>query len=199
MPTDKSLGEFYRKAQVIFDQLPPETRFRFEDGKVIGRNRDFLLSLTESLVKGFYDTLFAHPTTRAIFQEGERPQREKTLQHWWRRTVEGPFNAQYFAWQTLVGLVHVKRRVTNAMMAAMWGFVVGYVAQEAERSLRAEEARALERAFQRIATTVTALIGEGYMQNLLEALSRATGKSVEELVELAVREAEHHLDLLRSS
>jgi len=178
---------------------PPETRFRFEDGKVIGRNRDFLLSLTESLVKGFYDTFFAHPTTRAIFQEGERPQREKTLQHWWRRTVEGPFNAQYFAWQTLVGLVHVKRRVTNAMMAAMWGFVVGYVAQEAERSLRAEEARALERAFQRLATTVTALIGEGYMQNLLEALSRATGKSVEELVELAVREAEHHLDLLRSS
>ncbi len=199
MPTDQSLGQFDRKAQIIFDQLPPETRFRFEDGKVIGRNRDFLLSLTEGLVKGFYDTLFAHPITRSIFQEGERPQREKTLQNWWKRTVEGPFNAQYFAWQTLVGLVHVKRRVTNAMMTAMWGFVTRYVAQEAERSLRAEEARALERAFQRLATTVTALIGEGYIQSHLEAFSQATGKSVEELLELAVREAEHHLDLLRSS
>lgn len=199
MPTDKSLGEFYQKAQVIFDQLPPETRFRFEDGKVIGRNRDFLLSLTEGLVKGFYDTLFAHPATRSVFREGERPIREEALRQWWKRTVEGPFNAQYFAWQTLVGLVHMRRRVTNAMMAAMWGFVARYVAEEAKRSLPPEEALALERAFGRLASTVTALIGEGYVQSHLEALSRATGKSVEELVELAVREAERHLDLLRSA
>lgn len=46
---------------------------------------------------------------------------------------------------------------------------------------------------------MTALIGEGYAQSFLEALSRATGKSVEELLKLAVQEAERYLDLLRSS
>lgn len=42
----------------------------------------------DQVVQGFYDTLFAHPPTRAIFREGERPAREKTLRDWYLRTVE---------------------------------------------------------------------------------------------------------------
>ncbi len=93
-------------------------------------------------MRGFYDTLFAHPPTRAVFREGERPLREKTLRDWYLRTVAGPFNGQYFAWQALVGLVHVRRGVTNAMMASMWNWLTEQVAQRAHEALPPEEARA---------------------------------------------------------
>jgi hypothetical protein len=142
--TEKNLARFYAIAQEIWSQLPPQARFRpVEDGKILARHRTFLEGLTEGLVQGFYDTLFAHPPTRAVFREGERPLREKTLRDWYLRTLAGPFNGQYFAWQALVGLVHLRRGVTNAMMTSMWNWLTEEVARKAREALPPEEARAL--------------------------------------------------------
>jgi len=67
--TEKNLA--HGIAQEIWAQLPPQARFRpVEDGKVLARHRPLLESFTEDLVRGFYDTLFAHPPTRAVFREG---------------------------------------------------------------------------------------------------------------------------------
>lgn len=170
--TEKNLARFYQIAQEIWNQLPPKARFHpVEDGKVLARHRDLMASWTEELVQGFYDTLFGHPATRKIFREGERPAREKTLRDWYLRTIRGPFNGQYFAWQALVGLVHVRRGVTNAMMAAMWSWVTEKVSEKARAHLPPEEARALEDAWRRLAFTATALIAEEYLQGYLEALA----------------------------
>lgn len=170
--TDKNLARFYQVAQEVWSQLPPQARFRpLEDGKVLARHAALMEGWTEELVQGFYDTLFAHPATRAVFREGERPAREKTLRDWYLRTLRGPFNGQYFAWQALVGLVHLRRGVTNAMMAAMWGWVTDVVAQKARESLPPEEARALEGAWRRLAFTIMALIAEEYLEAYLEALA----------------------------
>jgi hypothetical protein len=78
---------FLEVARAAIGQMPPETRFRPEDAQAIARHRALLLSWTEELVQKFYDTLFAHPPTRAVFREGERPEREETLRNWWRKTV----------------------------------------------------------------------------------------------------------------
>ncbi|WP_018112451.1 protoglobin domain-containing protein [Thermus igniterrae] len=170
--TGRNLARFYQVAQEIWSQLPPAARFRpVEDGKVLARHAPLMETWTEELVQGFYDTLFGHPATRAVFREGERPAREKTLRDWYLRTLRGPFNGQYFAWQALVGLVHLRRGVTNAMMAAMWNWVTGVVAGKARESLPLEEARALEDAFRRLAFTVMALIAEEYLEAYLEALA----------------------------
>ena len=192
--TDKNLARFYTIAQEIWSQLPPQARFRpVEDGKILARHRAFLEGLTEGLVQGFYDTLFAHPPTRAVFREGERPLREKTLRDWYLRTLAGPFNGQYFAWQALVGLVHVRRGVTNAMMTSMWNWLTEEVARKAQEALPPEEARALEGAFRRLAFSVAALISEEYLDAYLEALAEAFGKEPKEFRRLAQGEAEHLL------
>jgi len=192
--TDKNLARFYAIAQEIWSQLPPQARFRpVEDGKVLARHRAFLEGLTEDLVQGFYDTLFAHPPTRAVFREGERPLREKTLRDWYLRTVAGPFNGQYFAWQALVGLVHVRRGVTNAMMTSMWNWLTEQVAQRAYEALPLEEARVLEGAWRRLAFTVAALISEEYLDAYLEALAEALGKEPQAFRHLAQQEAERLL------
>mgnify|MGYP005840745555 FL=1 len=198
--TDKSLGRFYALAQEFWSQLPPSARFRpLEDAKTFARHKEAMRSWVDAVVQGFYDTLFAHPATRAIFREGERPAREKTLRDWYLRTVEGPFNGQYFAWQTLVGLVHVRRGVTNAMMAAMWNWVVDTVSRLARQTLPQGEAEALADAWRRLGFTVMALISESYLHAYLEALAQAEGVEVGMFLQRAQEEAARMLRNLSPS
>lgn len=198
--TDKSLGRFYALAQEFWSQLPPQARFRpLEDAKTFARHKEAMRSWVDAVVQGFYNTLFAHPATRAIFREGERPAREKTLRDWYLRTVEGPFNGQYFAWQTLVGLVHVRRGVTNAMMAAMWNWVVETVSRLARQTLPQGEAEALADAWRRLGFTVMTLISESYLHAYLEALAQAEGVEVGMFLQRAQEEAARMLRNLSPS
>lgn len=47
--------------------------------------------------------------------------------------VRGPIDDNYWAWMSMVGLIHVIRRVTNPMMLSMTDFVAGYVSNNAHR------------------------------------------------------------------
>ncbi|MCS7219183.1 MAG: hypothetical protein NZ846_09465 [Thermus sp.] len=55
-------------AKEALEQMPPETRFRPEDARLIAQHKDLLLSWTDELVKAFYDSLFAHPPTKKVFR-----------------------------------------------------------------------------------------------------------------------------------
>jgi hypothetical protein len=158
-------------AQAALAQMPPQSRLRDSDAQVIARYRETLLTLEPEIVQRFYDTLYSHPATAAIFVEGERPAREGTLIGWWRRTLNGPLDERYFAWMAEVGLVHVNRRVTNAMMVAMAGYVLAFATEKvAQLNLPRGEADALVEAFARLTSTVSAVIGYGY--------DRATSRAV---------------------
>lgn len=163
-------------AEAAMDQMPPQTRFRPEDAGVIYEQKELLLGLEPDIVQGFYDTLFAHAPTAGVFVEGERPDREATLSHWWRRTVNGPLNDQYFAWMAMVGLVHVLRGVQNPMMLAMTDYTVGVVAQRAGNAeIGQQEAERLIEAFRRLGSTVGAIITAGYDQAVVQALFNVAG------------------------
>ena len=161
-------------AKDIFAQMPPATRFTDEDGRILFAYRKLLLSLESKVVQGFYDTLFAHPPTRAIFSDHERPAREHTLRTWWRRTVRGPFDDKYWEWQALVGLVHIKRKVKNPMMIGMWGWLLTTLDRELESQLSSTQAKQVMDSFKRLATTAQALTAESYLENYLAALCEAT-------------------------
>lgn len=107
--------------------------------------------LSDELTKEFYDTLFGHGPTSGVFVDGERPDREKTFQEWWERTVSTPIDEAYFGWMALVGLAHVVRNVDNPMMLSMASFIVGFVGgQVAEMDdVDDDEANRLVEAFSR--------------------------------------------------
>ena len=48
----------------------------------------------DSVVQFFYDTIFAHARTAAVFHDGERPAREKTLQDWYLALFSFLFSAE---------------------------------------------------------------------------------------------------------
>jgi len=155
--------------------LPASARFSDEDAQIILKYRDTLLTWEDGLVQGFYDALYGHETTRAVFGDGERPDREKTLRDWFRRTINGPFDSKYWEWQSFVGLVHVKRGVSNAMVAGMWGWLMNYLGKRAMEALEPQEAVKMIKAVHSLQAQVMSLIVESYLRNMLVAVDKAAG------------------------
>ena len=172
----ETLKEIARQA---IEDMALEARFRPEDHQVLLKHKDKLLALTDELVKTFYDTLFATPSTRKVFHEGERPAREKTLVDWWQKTVEGPVDEEYWAWQAYVGLIHVKREVSNPMMMGH-AFLIKNVVRR-----HVNETEVLD-AMNRLMATVAAIIAYGYEKAQLLSVEETTGIS-KELIKTNVR------------
>lgn len=178
----------------FISQMPPSTVFTAKDYDKIAANQQILLELEDKLVQGFYNTLFNHSKTAAIFVEGERPDREETLRKWWQRTIKGPFDNNYWVWQTLVGLIHVKRKVKNPMMIAMWGWILTTLRQELTGKLQEGELGKLMAAFERLAATVQSLTAESYLEHYLIALQKSTGFETSLLDNMVATEVESLLE-----
>lgn len=163
-------------ARRAIDEMPPQCRVRATDADVVVAYREPLLALEPVVVRGFYDTLYAHGPTARVFRDGERAARELTLSDWWRRTVNGPLDDDYFAWMALVGLVHVIRRVSNPMMLAMADYVRTFVAERAvEITHDTGDRERLIDAFGRLASTVSAIITYAYDHAVASALYDVAG------------------------
>jgi hypothetical protein len=186
-------------AQTVLSHIPPDCRFNDKDARLISDYKNLLLGLETELVQGFYDVLFSHVPTRELLVEGERPAREETLRHWWRRTVSGPFDDEYWAWQTLVGLVHVKRGVKNAMMMGMWRWMLSWLGERLSGMMEEREAHELLTSFGRLSSTVQALTAESYMEHYLATLLRMTGFKASLLNRLIGVEIDRLLDEKRQS
>ena len=161
----------------ILEQLPKETKLNTYDIEVIRKNKDFLVSKADAIVKDFYDTVYANPATAAVFHDGERPAREKSLGEWIVKTVTGDFSLDYWQWQAFVGILHVKRKVTNNMMIAMMGRVSEQISTAAIKELSPDDAIDLKNAWSKLASTVLSLIGESYHIFYMKAVSNTTGLS----------------------
>lgn len=190
---------FLEVACAAMKQMPPETRFRPEDAQAIARHRELLLSWTEELVQKFFDVLFAHPPTRAVFREGERPEREETLRNWWRKTVGEDVGEEYFAWMAYVGLVHAVRKVENPMVLAMANFMEEFVEEKARKIAASGDLDVLEviEAFQRLMGTVAVIISYGYDQSRIQALFNVAGMEPALLERLTQEEAQTLLERVR--
>lgn len=163
-------------AQRAIGMMPPQSRFRSSDAAVIAQHREALSAIGPDLVQAFYDTLYAHDPTSEVFVEGERAMREGTLTDWWRRTLNGPLDDDYFAWMAMVGLVHVVRNVSNPMMLAMSSFVVDFVGARAGHiGIGDADKGELVEAFRRLAATVSSVITFGYDEAVVAALYTVAG------------------------
>lgn len=162
----------------IMNQIPPCARFNKQDEEIIIKHKDTLLQWENDLVTGFYDTLFAHDETRAVFTDDERSAREDSFREWYQRTVNGPFDDTYWQWQAFVGLIHIKRRVTNTMVSSMWSWILNFLTIRIIDELDPKTARDILAALQHLQGTVVALIVDTYVASYHEAITRSTGMNV---------------------
>ncbi len=160
----------------IIENIPPEQRFSEADATCIASVSDFLRHLENDLVQGFYNTIFNHPPMHAVISDGARVDREKTLRLWWQRTLDGPFDDQYWAWQSLVGMVHIKVGVKNQMMLSMWSWTMTWLRHTLKNSdMHHDQACQIIESFERLAMTAQSLTMESYLDNYLQTVIRTTG------------------------
>ena len=159
----------------LLNHIPQNLRLNEEDIKVLNSHLDFFASKADVIKNDFYDTLFSNEATRKVFHEGERPIREKSLVDWVVKTIGGNFDMNYWAWQTFVGILHIKRKVSNDYMIIMMHRVSDLVVSEAYKDLPAEEASRLKTAWLKVAAIVLSLISESYHYFYLVAISQTTG------------------------
>ncbi len=165
----------YKITQEILGEIPKQTQLTPEDIQVLKKNSEFIFSLAGVIRQDFYDTLFANEKTKSVFKPDEREIREKSLIDWVVKTINGNFDLEYWAWQTFVGILHVKRKVTNDMMIAMMGRISDIIFTQAILQLPKDDAIALKTAWIKLSTTVLSLIAESYHIFYLKAVSEATG------------------------
>lgn len=168
--------KLFELTRSIVENIPHEQRFSEKDAANIAGVREFLRKLEDELVNGFYDTIFKHPPMHAIISDGARSDREKTLRIWWNRTLAGPFDEKYWAWQSLVGMVHIKVGVKNQMMLSMWSWTMNWLKQKLRVSdLDHDQIALIIDSFERLAMTAQSLTMESYLENYLQTVIRMTG------------------------
>ena len=167
--------DLYEMVDSILADLVPSALPQGSDLHALVEHRDWLLAQEEGLVAVFYDTLYGYPVTAAVFDDGERAARELTLHNWWQRTVGTPIDIEYFRWMAFVGIVHIRRGVSNPMMLSMLQVVQGHIVGSARTSLGERAALQLQEAFSRITATVGAVIAEAYTRCYVGALEDLAG------------------------
>lgn len=161
----------------ILSQIPENVKYLDAEKELLFKHRDFILSVGDIIVKKFYDSLYSCEATRNIFKEGERPIREKSLAMWLSKTLEPQSGIEYWEWQTFVGILHIKRGVTNNMMATMLNAVSETILEEAIKHLDSDEAISLMKAWMKLSGMISAFIAEGYRLFYLRAIENVTGLS----------------------
>lgn len=199
MTSSNSLEHLQNMRRHILGQMPPSSLFSAEDGAILDKHQDLMLSWTPDIVQGFYDMLYGHGPTAEIFHDGERPKVEKTLVDWWSRVVNGPRDENFWDWMTFVGLVHVVRKVKNPMMIGAWSFVESQAFKRSSQALSPDEASAFHGAIARFGLTFNALVAESYIIHYLEAVSESTGSSAVLLDRLVLTEIGQMLDNVKGN
>ncbi len=131
----------------------------------------------EEFTKEFYDTLYGYVPTSHVFKPGERPDREVTLNTWYKEVTSGHITMDFWRRQWIVGLVHIPRRVTDPFMIGMMSRVQQVFLTKCMEAFEQQKALRTFLAFKRVTDTVTGLIAEGYFASYVEATERMTGQS----------------------
>lgn len=177
-------------APTIMATMIPQARLSADDQAVLAKNQVYLAGLADDLISTFYEAAYGHGPTAGVFEEGERPAREKSLHDWWLRTVTEPIDDRYYAWMTLVGVIHIRRRVKNPMMLSMLGYITDYVWGRARTELDTAEADELGHTLHRLQNVVGSLISDSYTRSYiasLESLAGFTPELTERMLDIEIK------------
>ncbi|GEM_PF-2384776 len=159
----------------ILQQIPEILIPTANDGALMRRHQGFFKKHEASVIKGFYDLVYSDSATQHYLSPKDRPMRENTLRQWYQVTTAGHFDEHYWAWQALVGIVHVKHKIQNPVMLGMWSWMINFLQARLLQELPPAEALEVMQVFQKLQATVCSLIVESYLMTQQEAISSASG------------------------
>jgi hypothetical protein len=133
-----------------------------QDCVILKNSADQTQEWADEFVKMFYDILFDYTPTKALFKEGERVQREKTIRNWYLQVTRGELNDQFWRTQLQVGQRHVERQILNAYMLGMMHQAQQFFLDKCLAAFGPENGLKIFNAFKRVTDVAAGIIAEGY-------------------------------------
>jgi len=138
------------------------TEISDQDRLVLRNSADQTQQWADEYVKMFYDTLFDYGPTRALFKEGERPHREKTIRNWYLQITSGEFDDRFWRGQWQVGQRHIDREIRNSYMLGMMHQTQQFFLDKCMATFEQEQGLEVFIAFKRVTDIAAGIIAEGY-------------------------------------
>jgi hypothetical protein len=162
--------------QAILQKIPQTMIPTIDDGILVRAYKDFFQRHEDTLINDFYNLIYTDLSTQLIIGDPSlRPQRENTLRQWYQITTSGNFDNEYWSWQALVGIVHVKHKIPNASMLSMWSWLINFLQARLLEELPTPQAQAVIIVLQKLHATASSLIVESFLMTQQEAITRASG------------------------
>ena len=161
-------------AKRILSQIPDSIKLSDEDIQIIHTNKDFILDREDVIFDRFFEILLNFEPTKNVFKEEEVPRVMIVFKRWLKITLSSEFNDEYWEWQTFVGLVHIKRGVTNNVFISMLSVVTEMLVDEVVTNVPKEDAIPILKAWLKLSRMLASLISESYRIFYLRAVEDVT-------------------------
>ena len=154
----------------ILSQIPDSIKLTTEDIKILHDNKQFVLDREDVIFEGFFDILLNFEQTKNVFKEGEIPRVKAVFKRWLKITLSSDFDDKYWQWQTFVGLVHIKRGVTNNVFISMLSVVTEMLVSEVTANVPNKTGVPILKAWLKLSRVLASLISESYRIFYLRAV-----------------------------
>lgn len=158
----------------ILSQIPDSIKLSDEDIKTIHGNKNFILDRENIIFEKFFDILLNFEPTKNVFNEGEVPIVINVFKRWLKITLSSEFNDKYWEWQTFVGLVHIKRGITNNVFISMLSVITEMLVEEVVNHVPKESGIPILKAWLRLSRMLSSLISESYRIFYLKTVEEVT-------------------------
>lgn len=158
----------------ILSQIPDSIKLTNEDIEILHKHKQFVLDREDVIFERFFDILLNFEPTKNVFKEGEVLIVIAVFKRWLKITLSSDFNDEYWQWQTFVGLVHIKRGVTNNVFISMLSVVTEMLVEEVTTHVPNETGVPILKAWLKLSRTIGALISESYRIFYLKAVEEVT-------------------------
>ena len=133
----------------------------------------------DEAVRLFYDLLFQHGRTLAVFKEGERAMREQTLRDWYLALLDVSDPQAFWSRQVHIAVAHVRRNIHNEYMIGISEPLIAWFSLKAAQTFEPAEGLKVALAFRRLIDSVVGLTAGGFDALQRLAVCEATGAESE--------------------
>ena len=123
----------------------------------------------------FYDAVLGYVPTANFFPGGNHAAHERYLHRWFMQAVSGDYSEKFWNAQWIVGLVHIRKHVSNPYMFGAMSRIQQMFLSKCLKSMPPAEAENLFGAFKRVTDVIAGLVAEAYFLNYVDALENVAG------------------------
>lgn len=167
--------DLHEMTQGILQKIPQKVIPTPEDGQLLSQYKMLFEMFEDEIVAGFYDVIYNDEDVSHYLNRSERTLREQSLRQWYQVSTSGCFDGNYWHWQALVGMVHVKHGIPNPTMLGMWSWMIDAIQNKLLECLSLDEALPVIEVLHKLQGTVGGLIAESFIMTQQEAIAQVSG------------------------